>query len=201
MGANAPLLRKLEVTRIVDIPQTGPDQRHRDGTIQSNTTRWTGPTKDLFGFSPDDIGDTEDWWIQRIHPDDREAVRQNIKQLHIPAPKQPFAAESRISGHDYRFKHANGEYILLSDRTIVTRDSQGQVTCLESVVFHKERRRKQRESFAKVFEAQNHLALIANNTQSGIFMSKSFQNTHFLSMPPSANNCLALEDVSDSCSF
>lgn len=52
----------------------------------------------------------------------------------------------------------------------MTRDSQGNATHVESVVFHKEERRKQRESFAKIFEAQNHLALIANYTQSGIFM-------------------------------
>jgi PAS domain S-box-containing protein len=168
MDAATVSLRKPEVTRSVALFHK--DKDHPVIPVWSWRTEWAGPTEELFGFSIEEIENTEDWWMQRIHPDDREAVRCSTDELLVSAPKNPYAAESRISAQDYRFKHANGEYVLLSDRTIVNRDSKGKANRLESVVFDQEKRKKQRESFAKIFEAQNHLALIANNTQSGIFM-------------------------------
>lgn len=171
MGAATAPLGNPEVTRTVEL--SNKDKHHPVNGVAPawpRRTEWTGPTEELFGFSLEEIENTEDWWIQRIHPDDREAVRHSTDELLVSAPKNPYAAESRISAQEYRFKHANGDYMLLSDRTIVNRDSKGEADRLESVVFDKEKRKKQRESFAKIFEAQNHLALIANNTQAGIFM-------------------------------
>jgi PAS domain S-box-containing protein len=170
-AATAPLLRTPDVIRIVDLSSRYKEAA-ANGVTQSSspTIEWTGPTDELFGYPIEEIENTEEWWLRRVHPEDQEAVRHSIGELLIPAPNSPFAAESRISAQDYRFKHANGHYLMLSDRTIVNRDSNGEANRLESVVFDKEKRKAQRESFSKVFEAQNHLAVIANNTQSGIFM-------------------------------
>lgn len=171
MGAATVPLRKPEVVRIVDLSHREKDYpTNGNNTASLPRTEWTGPTDDVFGFSLAEINTTEDWWIERVHPDDRDAVRDSIGQLLVSAPNNPFAADSRISAQDYRFKHFNGNYIMLSDRTIINRNSKGEADRIESVVFDKEKRKTQRESFAKIFEAQNHLALIANNTQSGIFM-------------------------------
>jgi hypothetical protein len=41
---------------------------------------------------------------------------------------------------------------------------------LESVIYDKEARRNERDAHAKVFKTQDHLALIAANTPSGIYM-------------------------------
>lgn len=99
MGGTDPSLRKPEVTRIVHLFRTEKDESF-NGVIptRTRTTRWTGPIEELFGFSLNDVEDAEDWWIQRIHPDDREAVRDSLDCLLVSAPEQPFAAESRISG-------------------------------------------------------------------------------------------------------
>ena len=160
-----------EVTRTVNLCAPDGIQRPRSSTpYQKQIVSWTGPLQELSGYTLNDVEGTEDWWLDKIHPDDCENVRRSLAQLLIPALERPFAAESRIWGLDYRFKHANGTYFLISDRATTVRDERGNAVCLESVIFDKEARRNQRDDFAKSFESQNHLAIVASNTPSGIFM-------------------------------
>jgi len=171
MGVVTQPSRRQEVTRTIRL--FPPDKIHRPRSAtpyQDQVITWTGPIQTLFGYSLSDVGGTEHWWLDRIHPDDCVSVLESLTKHLIPAPNKPFAAESRICGLDYRFKHANGGYILISDRSITTRDKDGNAVCLESVVFDKKARRNERDEHTKHLESQNVLALVANNTPSGIFM-------------------------------
>jgi PAS domain-containing protein len=171
MGSSDPPLRKQEVTRKVCLaPPDAIDRRRSATPHQEQSVVWDGPIKALFGYSLEDVEDTEDWWLDRIHPEDCGDVLECLARHLMPAPVRPFAAESRIWGHDYRFRNADGCYILVSDRSTTTRDERGNATCLESVIFDKQAHQLEREKHAKLFESQDHLALIANNTPSGIFM-------------------------------
>jgi PAS domain-containing protein len=171
MGSIPPPERKQEVTRKVGL--CPPDAIHRLGSAtpyQEHIVVWNGPIQALFEYSLEDVETTEAWWLDRIHPEDRENVRESLAQHLIPTPGRPFAADSRIWGSDYRFRNAHGSYILVSDRAVVTRDKHGNALSFESVIFDKHVRRRERETHAKLFESQDHLALIANNTPSGIYM-------------------------------
>jgi PAS domain-containing protein len=170
MGSIAPPLRQ-EVIRKVCLSSPDGNYRERSATpYQEQRIVWNGPVKPLLDYSSEDVEPTEEWWLDRIHADDRESVLQSLARHLIPAPRNPYASESRIWGHDYRFRNADGYFVLISDRAITTRDEHGNAICLESVIFDKEKRRFERETHAKVLESQDHLALIANNTPSGIFM-------------------------------
>jgi PAS domain-containing protein len=159
------------VTRKVSLCPPDAIHRTRSATpYQEQIVVWNGPIQELFDYSVEDVETTEEWWLDRIHSEDRDNVLESLAQHLIPAPGGPFAAESRIWGHDYRFRHAQGYYILVSDRAITTRDKHGNALCFESVIFDKHVRRHERETHAKLFESQDHLALIANNTPSGIYM-------------------------------
>ena len=171
MGTGAPPSRKQEVTRKVCLSPPDAIERSRSATpYQEQSLVWDGPIQALLGCSLNDVEGTEEWWLDRIHPEDRGGVLESLTRHLMPSPEKPFAAESRIWGPDYRFRHAEGCYILISDRTITTRDENGNAICLESVIFDKAARRNERDAYAKVFKSQDHLALIANNTPSGIFM-------------------------------
>jgi hypothetical protein len=171
MGENAPPSRKQEVTRTVCLsPRDAIERSHTATPHQEQSIAWDGPIEALLGYSLSDVESTEDWWLDRIHPEDRSSVLESLSRHLFSAPEKPFAAESRIWGLDYRFRHVDGSYILISDRAITTRDEYGVATCLESVIFDKEARRNERDAYAKAFKSQDHLALIANNTPSGIFM-------------------------------
>lgn len=183
MGSIAPPLRKQEVTKTVYL--SPPDGIYRECSAtpyQEQSVVWDGPIQPLFDHSLDDVEGSEAWWLDRIHPDDRENVLESLARHLIPTPEKPFSAESRIWGHDYRFRNASGYFVLISDRATTRRDEQGNAVCLESVIFDKEARRYERETHAKVFQSQDHLALIANNTPSGIFMlDPQVRSYHFFS--------------------
>jgi hypothetical protein len=170
MGSISPCVRK-EVTRKVHLSPPDAVFRARSATAnQKQTVTWDGPVQTLFGYSLHDVEGTEDWWLDRIHPDDRRNVIESLSRHLSPAPGNASAAESRIWRSDYRFRHADGSYILVSDRATTTRDRSGNASCLESVIYDKEVRRNERDAHAKAFKAQDHLALIAANTPSGIYM-------------------------------
>ena len=163
--------RQEEVTRTVCLSAPDATDRAPSATpFQKQIVTWKGPIQALFGYSFNDVQDTEDWWLDRIHPEDRDSVLASLTRHLIAAPERPFAADSRIWGPDYRFKHADGTYILISDRTITTRDRYGNAIMFESVMFDKEARRNERAYHMKNLKSQDRLALVANNTPSGIFM-------------------------------
>lgn len=160
----AALPRKPEVVRTLTLdPALG-------GGDQARTSTWEGPIEALFGYTLIEVDDTEEWWHSRIHPEDRDGVVESLEQHLLPEEGTPFAAEARIWGRDYRFRNVDGYYVLVSDRSITTRDDDGNVLSLRSVIFDKDLRRLERKKHAEFLASQNHLAIIADNTPSGIFM-------------------------------
>lgn len=170
MAESAQYTRKVEVTRAVLVSPPDTLERSRTATPhQKQHVTWNGPVENLFGYSSEDIEVAECWWLDRIHPEDVSRILESLKQ-HLVWSENPFDAKSRIWGSDYRFRCASGVYILVSDRAIITRDELGHAVRLDCVVFDKEVRKIERDAHATFLESQNHLAIVANNTPSGIFM-------------------------------
>lgn len=165
-----PSQRKLEVSRHIVL--AAPDAIDRGGItpFQQQTVKWTGPVEELFGYRLGTIEQTEDWWLNHIHPEDRPELTESLSKHLDPTQGSPFASEARIWGSDYRFRHADGHWVLVSDRSITSRDDEGHAVGLTSVIFDKNKRAVERQQHQKTLHSQNTLALIANNTPSGIFM-------------------------------
>jgi two-component system cell cycle sensor histidine kinase/response regulator CckA len=66
------------------------------------------------------VGDTTDWWYQRIHPDDRERV--------VAAMDRAINAGERGWSQDYRFRRADGRYAVVRDRAVIILDALGRPT-------------------------------------------------------------------------
>ncbi len=65
----------------------------------------------LFGYSATDICGDFSWWIDRVHPDDRQRVLSTI-----PSPASP---DSQQCAMEYRFRKADGSYADVFDRGFV----------------------------------------------------------------------------------
>ena len=65
----------------------------------------------LSGYSPAEIGSNLNWWVDRIHPDDRERVKQNLEK-HYQQQHERWEDE-------YRFEYADGHYKVLHDRGLI----------------------------------------------------------------------------------
>ena len=132
--------------------------------------QWKGSVEELLGFDANDIPSEESWWLARIHSEDLFDVVNSLSKILAPAPDKPYASEARIWAHDYRFKHANGEFLVISERSIVDRDKSGNVLSMTSTIFDAEKRRIERKAHREFLDSRNQFALIANNTPSGIWM-------------------------------
>ena len=165
------MVRKPEVTRNVRFSPS--DGIHRPNSVtpsRNQLVSWTGPIEKLLGYTAEELESTEDWWLDRIHVEDREYVVQSLAKHLKTALGSPFAAEARLWSSEYRFRHVDGTYILISDNSVTARDEQGDAISMQSILYDKHARQKARQDHGRLLESQNHLALVANNTPSGIYM-------------------------------
>ena len=73
----------------------------------------------LRGFKPEEIGDGEEEWFSRIHPEDRPQVEAAL-EAH-------FAGETAVFATEYRSTCADGSWRWLAARGIAQRDRSGRV--------------------------------------------------------------------------
>ena len=89
-----------------------------------NVSEWTAQRLGVFetlGYAPENTSDNGDWWIQQIHPEDRERVTQ---QLQVDLEQ----ATSNHRSLEYRVRHQQGHYIHLVDYAVIIHNQQGQAT-------------------------------------------------------------------------
>ena len=86
-----------------------------DTDLLSDRVHWSGSKRGLFGYSE---RDTElAWWIERIHPADRERVAANFQRARDTGRSHWSAA--------YRFMAADGSYADVLDRGFMVRSESG----------------------------------------------------------------------------
>jgi sigma-B regulation protein RsbU (phosphoserine phosphatase) len=101
-----------------------------------------------FGYAPENVGSTLDWWNQSIHPEDRERVLRSFEEA-VGIDVQDWQAE-------YRLRRANGTWAQVVNRCHIVRDTEGRATqvvgALQDVT---ERRRLEAEASQRAeFERQ-----------------------------------------------
>jgi PAS domain S-box-containing protein len=74
--------------------------------------------RNVYGFSTNDPIRMIDDWVERIHPDDRNQVKEAIASIHQGVNKSIFETE-------YRFLRADGLYVYVYDRGYILRGSDG----------------------------------------------------------------------------
>jgi len=70
----------------------------------------------MFGYLPSETGTTKAWWMERIHPDDRERVEHEFST---------FFQHSNFLQVEYRFLCADGTYKYVTHRATVMYDKTG----------------------------------------------------------------------------
>jgi len=87
-----------------------------DWNLQHGTVTWTQGMTEMCGYLPDEIGATCEWWIERVHPEDRQRVHDQF---------QAVAATGRDVVAEYRFRARDGRYLDVLDRGRVILDAGG----------------------------------------------------------------------------
>jgi PAS domain S-box-containing protein len=92
--------------------------------------------KDILGYDFRENLDDPRFWVDRIHPDDRERVLADLSSL----------LDNGHHTHQYRFLHKDGTYRWVNDEVRIVRDEHGnQVECIGYLVDVTERKRMEDE--------------------------------------------------------
>jgi PAS domain S-box-containing protein len=68
----------------------------------------------LFGYMPDQVQLTFEWWMEQVHPDDRDQVLR-VMNAAVEVGDEHWAC-------DYRFRRCDGSYAFVYDRAYILRD-------------------------------------------------------------------------------
>ncbi|TCM22986.1 EAL domain-containing protein, partial [Novosphingobium sp. ST904] len=93
-----------------------------DVSLTRDTIEWSGAAATVLGYPETQTETSRNWWIERIHPDDRGQVLAHFEQIRDPGIVQ--------WTQEFRFRAADGSYLYLVARSHVVRDAGGQPTRL-----------------------------------------------------------------------
>jgi PAS domain S-box-containing protein len=85
-------------------------------TLNDGRLSWTEELTTTFGYPLAEVGPTRDWWLERVHPDDRAAVE---------AEDDASVSELRDGQSEFRWRASDGEYRDVWDRWTVMHDVRG----------------------------------------------------------------------------
>ncbi|HEX7974469.1 MAG TPA: EAL domain-containing protein [Anaerolineales bacterium] len=91
-----------------------------DWDLKSNRIYYSPRWKAMLGYPEDEIGNSLDEWMDRVHPEDLERVRLDIS-THLKGVTSHFESEHRI-------KHKDGDYRWVINRGLAVRDGSGIAT-------------------------------------------------------------------------
>ncbi|MCY1009012.1 PAS domain S-box protein [Nannocystis pusilla] len=119
----------------------------RDWDVRTGETRWNAAISTRFGYRADEVEDDMNWWMARIHVDDRERVAVGVER----AIKD--GAERWVE--EYRFARSDGKFVRVLDRGWIARDLGGRPTRMVASMFDvSEHRRAETELTAILDGAQ-----------------------------------------------
>ena len=85
--------------------------------LKSDMTRWSKASVRYFGLPGEYVEDTANVWMEFIHPDDREAYKENIQQL--------FSGQIKEHNLQYRARTLDKGYIVCTCRGVIISDENG----------------------------------------------------------------------------
>ncbi|AFZ32581.1 multi-sensor signal transduction histidine kinase [Gloeocapsa sp. PCC 7428] len=89
-----------------------------DWDIRAKTITRTQGLFDVLGYTTTEADPSDDWWLERIHPDEQKYVRNYIATMLKSSTSNDFALEYRIRKRDDR-------YVYVWDKGLIIRDADG----------------------------------------------------------------------------
>lgn len=132
-----------------------------DWDLIANRIIWNDAVQTLFQYKPEEVDESPNWWIENLHPEDREAIVQSILSAIHSSAVYNWKAE-------YRYKKADGSYAFIFDRGYIIREANGKairmVGAMQDIT-----ERKQAEK-----EMARHLAEMEALYENGLAISRLF---------------------------
>nr|WP_280843025.1 PAS domain-containing protein [Pararoseomonas baculiformis] len=129
-----------------------------DWSFGDNSVLWNEALEEAYGWRPEQVEPTGEWWLARIHPEDRDRIAHSIHAV-IDGTGTSWTDE-------YRFRRADGSYAQVLDRGYVIRGPDGRAVRMIGAMQDLSER-KQAE--AELREAADRLRLATSAAGIGTF--------------------------------
>ena len=120
-----------------------------DIDLKTGTVSWNETYSTLYGRPPE-TSDSWQWWIDRIHPEDREVAVGELRTA--------IASSASSWTREYRFQRADGRWAHIYDRAYIARDGSGKawrvIGAMQDLTTRKQAEAALRESEARLMNAQ-----------------------------------------------
>jgi len=88
-----------------------------DWSHDADQVQWSDAIEEVMGYAQAKAGTSMQWWMDQIHPDDRDRVAALVKDVVDSASTRWHV--------EYRFRAADGEYLFVLSRGRMIRDADG----------------------------------------------------------------------------
>jgi PAS domain S-box-containing protein len=88
-----------------------------DLNVETKIVWWSAGIEKLFGYRSEEVSPRLDWWLERLHPDDKDRVTKELERV-ADSGRRTWA------GH-YRFRRQDGRYASVLDRGYIIHDANG----------------------------------------------------------------------------
>lgn len=130
-----------------------------DWMLASSHVERSAGLERVLGFRPDEAEPTSQWWLDRIHPDDRAGMLEGEARAR--------ASGAQRSVLEYRVRHRDGTYRHVVERFMLLRGETGQVVrevgCTVDVTDRKRAENELRASEQALRAGERHLRNVIDN--------------------------------------
>ena len=88
-----------------------------DWDLSSDELWWNEGMSSIFGYKQDEIDNTYEWWLERLHPSFTDQVNEKLKQ-HVDLGKEFWSDE-------YMFRKKDGSYAYVFDKGYIIKNENG----------------------------------------------------------------------------
>lgn len=104
-----------------------------DWDLVSHRVEWNEAMTTVYGYRLHEIEPTPRWWLEHVHRDDRERVREDVARV--------INGTDRDWSHEYRFLRSDGTWAEVFDRGGMIRDADGKPLRMIGAMFDNSERK------------------------------------------------------------
>ena len=108
--------RRLSQQRFEAVAQAATDAIW-DLNLETRIVWWSDGMHQLFGYPAEEVSSKLEWWVERLHPEDKDRVLGAIQELGERG--------GRTWRGSYRFRRKDGSYASVLDRGFILSDNAG----------------------------------------------------------------------------
>lgn len=129
--------------------------------IQNRTIERTQGLFDLLGYQPEESESSPEWWLERIHPDEKERIRTTIYNVCTKSSDRKFEVE-------YRILNKQNQYVYVWDKGLILRNADGYPVRVVGSVLDINQRKQVEENLR---ESEQRFCQIAENIREVLWIA------------------------------